>query len=66
MAKHLSVSIEESIPKRVLPPRRRNLPWLNKNLVKSMRREIHYTEGLKNLVIHFILQNLSQHTEFLF
>ena len=28
--------MEESIPKKVLPPRHRNLPWLNKNLVKSM------------------------------
>jgi len=30
--------MEQCIPKRVLPPRKRNLPWLNKSLVQSMRR----------------------------
>ena len=30
--------MEECIPKKVLPPRRCNLPWLNKTLVQSMRR----------------------------
>ena len=29
--------MEESIPKKALPPCCRNLPWLNKNLVKSMQ-----------------------------
>ena len=28
----------QCIPKRVLPPRKHNLPWLNKSLVQSMRR----------------------------
>ncbi len=30
--------MEECIPRKVLPPRRRNLPWLNKGAVQSMRR----------------------------
>ena len=30
--------MDQCIPKKVLPPRRRNLPWLNKSLVQSMRR----------------------------
>ena len=30
--------MEECIPKKVLPPRRCNLPWLNKTLVQSMHR----------------------------
>ena len=30
--------MEQCIPKKVLPPRRRNLPWLSKSLVQSMRR----------------------------
>ena len=30
--------MDECIPKKVLPPKRRNLPWLNKSLVQSMRR----------------------------
>ena len=46
MAKHLLSIMEESIL-----PRHRNLPWLNKNLVKSIRRW--------NLVTHFILESLS-------
>ena len=30
--------MEECIPRKVLPPRRRNLPWLNKPLVQSIRK----------------------------
>ena len=30
--------MEQCIPKKVLPPRRHNLPWLSKSLVQSMRR----------------------------
>ena len=30
--------MDECIPKKVLPPKRRNLPWLNKSLVQSMCR----------------------------
>ncbi len=30
--------MERCIPKKILPPKRRNLPWLNKSLVQSMRR----------------------------
>ena len=30
--------MEECIPRRVLPPRRRNLPWLSKGITRSMRR----------------------------
>ena len=52
--------MEESIPKRVLPPRRRNLPWINKKILLSQcGNEIHYTKGLRDLVIHFILQSSS-------
>ena len=29
--------MEQCIPKKVLPPRRRNLPWLSKSLAQSMR-----------------------------
>ena len=30
--------MEKCIPKKVLPPKRRNLPWLNKSMIQSMRR----------------------------
>ena len=30
--------MEECIPRKVLPPRRQNIPWLNKGVVQSMRR----------------------------
>ena len=30
--------MERCIPSKVLPPWRRNLPWINKNLVQSMRK----------------------------
>ena len=30
--------MEHCIPKRVLPPRKRNFPWLNKSLVQLMRK----------------------------
>ena len=30
--------MEECIPRKILPPRRRNLPWLSKGTVQSMRR----------------------------
>ena len=30
--------MEECIPRKVLPPRHRNLPWLNKSIIQSMRR----------------------------
>ena len=30
--------MEQCIPKKVLPSKRRNLPWLNKHLIQSMRR----------------------------
>ena len=30
--------MEECIPRKILPPRRRNLPWLNKSLIQSIRR----------------------------
>ena len=30
--------MEQCIPKKVLPSKRHNLPWLNKHLVQSMRR----------------------------
>ena len=34
-----SLSImEKCIPKKVLPPKRHNLPWLNKSMIQSMRR----------------------------
>ena len=36
---HLYLYIMEAcIPKKVLPPRKCNLPWFNKSLVQSMRR----------------------------
>ena len=39
--------MERCIPKKVLPPRRRNLPWLNKSLVQSMRRRNHLFKRAK-------------------
>jgi len=39
--------MNECIPKRVLPPRRRNLPWLNKGLVQSIRRRNCYFKKAK-------------------
>ena len=42
--------MNECIPKRVLPPRRRNLPWLNKGLVQSIRRRNCYFKKAKRSI----------------
>ena len=43
--------MDQCIPKKVLPPRRHNLPWLNKSLVQSMRRRNFFQEGQEIEVI---------------
>ncbi len=31
--------MEQCIPKKILPPKRRNRPWLNKSIIQSIRRK---------------------------
>ena len=39
--------MEKCIPRGVLPPRRRNLPWLNKGIIQSMRRRNNFFKKAK-------------------
>ena len=45
--KFLSI-MEDSIPSKILPPRRNNLPWINKRIVQSIRRRNNLFKKAKN------------------
>ena len=44
---HFLSIMEKCIPRGGLPPRRRNLPWLNKGIIQSMRRRNNFFKKAK-------------------
>ena len=52
--------MEECIPRKVLPPRRRNLPWLNKSIINPCVEETPYSKERKAVITTGIMRSIAK------